>query len=385
MAARVLEVEGDEDGAFRAYEAAAKLSPEEATPNVAIARMRLRQGHPDDAVEWASRTHAGRSDDISSALVLVDALVAQHNTARAEQETRKAMERWPRVPALYVRLAAVNFDGGRTAQARQALEDALRIDPDSTDAMTFLTAMDIREGHGRDAMSRIAARLRAHPSDSSLLLLSARTSAATGHSDQAETTLTRLIDQDPARLDAYAALGGLYVQQGRLEEARAQFDRLALHSPNPSAATMVGMILESQHLTDAARRQYEDTLTRFPRAGVAANNLACLYARDGRLDEALKLARVASEELRRRPEANDTLGWIYLERHDASNAVAPLAAAVEAQPDNPTYRYHLGAAYAQTGAVASAHDELRRALNSKLPFADRAAAKKLFDETAAAR
>jgi Flp pilus assembly protein TadD len=148
---------------------------------------------------------------------------------------------------------------------------------------------------------------------------------------------------------------------------------------------MVGMILETQRMTDAARRQYEGVLAGFPRAGVAANNLACIYLRDGRLDDALRLARIASEELRRRPEASDTLGWVYVQRHEPSLSVAPLAAAVEAQPDNPTYRYHLGVAYVQTGDVSMAQGELRRALTSTRPFDDRAAAAKLLDEIAAAR
>ena len=58
---------------------------------------------------------------------------------------------------------------------------------------------------------------------------------------------------------------------------------------------MVGMIQEARGDHDGARAQYERVLALDPHAGVAANNLAWIYAESGRLDEALKLATIAQE------------------------------------------------------------------------------------------
>ena len=57
-------------------------------------------------------------------------------------------------------------------------------------------------------------------------------------------------------------------------------------------------------------QEYAALLKKSPRNWVAANNLAWLYAGDGRLDEALKYARVASEAAPERPEVKDTLAAI---------------------------------------------------------------------------
>src|SRR5438105_5834011 len=53
---------------------------------------------------------------------------------------------------------------------------------------------------------------------------------------------------------------------------------------------------------------------------------------------------------------------------------------LEARPDNPLYRYHLGYAYWKTGAVSRAREELRRALGSKDSFSARKEAEQLLSE-----
>ena len=55
------------------------------------------------------------------------------------------------------------------------------------------------------------------------------------------------------------------------------------------------MIQEARGDRDGARAQYERVLASDPHAGVAANNLAWMYAESDRLDDALKLATVAQE------------------------------------------------------------------------------------------
>ena len=59
---------------------------------------------------------------------------------------------------------------------------------------------------------------------------------------------------------------------------------------------------------------------------------------------------------------NDTLGWVYYKRNMAALAVAPLKKSVERVPNNATYRYHLGLAYAKTGEPQKAREMLTEAL-----------------------
>ena len=68
-----------------------------------------------------------------------------------------------------------------------------------------------------------------------------------------------------------------------------------------------------------------------------------------------------------------------MQRNQPREGIAPLATSVDARPDKPLYRYHLGVAYLKAGSTAQAREELRRALASKVPFAGRAEAVQIAD------
>jgi Tfp pilus assembly protein PilF len=159
-------------------------------------------------------------------------------------------------------------------------------------------------------------------------------------------------------------LAQLYVQQGRLDEARAEFEGLAKRDPsNVGAQTMVGMLLESQGRRDDAVKSYEGTLRGNANAPVAANNLAFIYAERGQnLDQALELATAAKQRMPEDANVDDTLGWIYVKRRQPQQAIPYLQDSLKRRPDVPEVLYHLGVAYAAAGDKARARETLERAL-----------------------
>ena len=137
------------------------------------------------------------------------------------------------------------------------------------------------------------------------------------------------------------------------------------------------MLLHMQNRVEDARARYEKVLSMDARAAVAANNLAWIYAERGeQLDRALQLAQTAKAQLPESPEVNDTLGWVYYKKGLGSLAVAPLQQSVEQDPKNPTYHYHLGLVYANSGQRAKAREALEQALKLNLPAAESADARK---------
>jgi Flp pilus assembly protein TadD len=74
---------------------------------------------------------------------------------------------------------------------------------------------------------------------------------------------------------------------------------VAGHGHHVEAFTVMGMLKEQSGDRLGAQQAYERALALDARAGVAANNLALLYASDGSLDEALRLAQSAAEVLHR--------------------------------------------------------------------------------------
>ena len=125
---------------------------------------------------------------------------------------------------------------------------------------------------------------------------------------------------------------------------------------------MIAMIHEAKGDQASANASYARALVEDPRAGVAANNLAWVYAQEGRLDEALGLAKTAKAALAGRPEAEHTLGWVYLNSGEATEAVTAFERAVLHAPGKPTYHYHLGLAQFRLVQLNEAAISLQQAL-----------------------
>lgn len=139
---------------------------------------------------------------------------------------------------------------------------------------------------------------------------------------------------------------------------------------------MAAMLVESQKNVPEAKKRYAEILARNPRAAVAANNLAWLYAEEGNLDEALKLAEVAAEMLPDRAEVQDTLGWVYYRKNLSALAIAPFEQSIAKDASNPIYHYHLALALSKNGDTAKARRAAESALRLKPDYAE---ARQLLD------
>ena len=86
---------------------------------------------------------------------------------------------------------------------------------------------------------------------------------------------------------------------------------------------------QEEDRVEQAIANYEAALRRGESTGVAANNLAWIYAQKGQnLDRALELARAAHDRDPKNPAVMDTLGFVYLSRREYSQAVNVLKQAV---------------------------------------------------------
>jgi tetratricopeptide (TPR) repeat protein len=132
---------------------------------------------------------------------------------------------------------------------------------------------------------------------------------------------------------------------------------------------MIGLIHQMQNRTKEARTVFERVLAVDPKAPIAANNLAWIYAENGgNMDVALQLAQTALAAAPDSAETADTLGWIYLKKELYSLAIKALDRAIELDAKNPTFQYHLGLAYARSGDIQRARARLEAALRLRPDF-----------------
>jgi tetratricopeptide (TPR) repeat protein len=127
---------------------------------------------------------------------------------------------------------------------------------------------------------------------------------------------------------------------------------------------MVAMLHHAQGRTQDARAAYQRILEVDARAVVANNNLAYMYAEEGKdLDMALQMAQAAKAASPDDPDVADTLGFVYLKKDMATQAIGPLLQSTRTNPGKPVYHYHLGLAYQKTGEHEKAKASIERALS----------------------
>jgi tetratricopeptide (TPR) repeat protein len=362
--------------AVAAFQEVIKLNPKGPEARLQLAQLHLYQGAPQMAVQYAQEAMNLAPDNRPARLMLGRALTAQGEVARAEAVLQALAVEAPGIAAVHVALGELLLVRSELAAARSAFDRALVVDPTSIDALRGQISADITQHNTIRAVATIDGMLKKSPNDPTLLLLASQTYAANADQKRQEEALRRMLALDPTSLQAFAGLATLYLRQGKLEEARAEYLKIGDRQPSSvTAPTMVAIILEAQNKIADAQRAYEGVLADHPKAPVAANNLAWLYVEHGgNLDVALELAQTAKQHMPNAPEVDDTLGWIYYKKDFATLAVPLLESAHRADPKNATFAYHLGLAYAKAGERLKATNALEEALRLKPDFHEAVAA-----------
>ena len=360
----------DIDAAIGAFAEVLKLNPMISGAQLQLVQLYLQKGDSQTAVNVAEHAVEATPGDRMGRVILARALAGHGDIARAESVMKTLLAEAPDTAAFHSAMGELQILKKDRAAARREFARALALDANSIDALRGQVGIDIVDHNVAHARALLDARLQASPANPALLLLAAQTYAAAGDEPRQEAALRKLIDADPANAQAFGALASLFLRQGKLADARAEYQAISARQPTSiTAPTMVGMILEAEHKTDEAQKTYEQVIAAHPQAGLAANNLAWLYAESGaNLDVALQLAQTAKQQLSNMPEVDDTLGWIYYKKNLATLAVPPFEAAVHAAPKNATFAYHLGLAYAKARDKAKAMAAFNQALKQRSDF-----------------
>jgi tetratricopeptide (TPR) repeat protein len=382
LAGSLLAQRNQPDDAIKEFNEVLRLNPRAAAAYLQIARLELQRGGAAAAIKAAQSGLAAAPQNPVARLLLARAHMAGGEVAAAEAEMKKLVAEFPKAPAVQGQSGTLALVKRDYRSARLAFARTLELDPKSNEAVAGLVAADIAEKKPADAKARVEKRLQETPNDTAILMLAARLYASERDYAKSEQLLRQLIEADATQFQAYGMLGQLYLAQKKLDQALSEFENLAKAQPTAiGPPTMVGMILQSQGKVAEAQQKYEAVVAMNPRAAVAANNLAWMYAeKNEKLDTALNLAQVAKAELPEVAEVNDTLGFVYIKKNVPELAVPPLCTAVEKDPRNTGYRVRLGQAYVMTGDKVKARAELEQVVKDARPDSpDAAEAKKLLD------
>jgi tetratricopeptide (TPR) repeat protein len=294
--------------------------------------------------------------------------------AAAEADLTRATELAPRDARPFVALANIRYMQKRFPEADKLFEQALDRNPVDANALLGLVKIHLIKKQTAQALERVQQQIARVPDSSAFYLLLGQVEMAEKDLPRAQAAFEKSINLDPNNLDAILNLAQVEIVRGSLQQAMANYQRAMQRKPRDVRAyVLLGSLEESQGNWQDAQQRYRKALDLQPDYSVAANNLAySLLQHGGNISVALSLAQTARRGLPDSPNTADTLALAYYKNGAYGLAASLLQEAVEKNPLNSTYHYHLGLVYEKQNNLPQARNQFEQALKlaPRAPDAD---------------
>ncbi len=380
--ASIYATKNDQSKADAALKAALDVEPNYTDALLLRARIDMARGSFPSAINTLQQVLQREPSNQNASLMLAGAYRARGTPVDALPIYQALGKAAPTNAGLPYLAGLTLREARRDAEARKAFESALKLNPDHQLSANNLIELDVREKKMAAAMDRARGLVQKHPKEAQPLFVLARLHVAANEIGKAETVLQQAIALDSEFQAAYSELIRIYVQTKRYPEALAKVETALQKNPGDTAALLqAGLLYERKEDFKRAAEMYENLLKIRPRAQVALNNLANLYAdKLGDLDKGYERAKQGRESAPTDPFIADTLGWILYRRGDYpaalalfQQAITPLQGGADANPtgaldQHPEVNYHLGAANYILGHEQPARVALQKAVDLSSDF-----------------
>ena len=254
------------------------------------------------------------------------------------------------------------FAAGSAAQ--QSASARSRPLPISKSPSPFLEAETLlRQGSVAEAKQKIEEQLKLNPSSVEGYNLLGIVYSSERDYEKALEALQHALTLDPHSIRTHNNLGNVYVAQEKFDLAEQEFGKvLRLDPTNREANYNLGLVLlargsPAQAILRLQRVRPADVATRF--------NLVRAYLQAGRNVEALNLARELSAQNKDDVQLHFTLGVLLAAEKQYSAGQLELEKASALQPETFEILFNLGQTYLRSGNYSRAEVVLNRALKLK--------------------
>jgi tetratricopeptide (TPR) repeat protein len=222
-----------------------------------------------------------------------------------------------------------------------------------------------------EAFARADAAVAAQPNNALAHNMRGELFLATRRYPQAAEELTQATRLDPHLWLPYRNLALTQIESGDLKAAASTYEgAIAAAGMIPTLVIDLAALYERQGRIDDAIKIYRALHDRSPRLEAVSNNLAMLlvtYRKDQvSLNEAQELTSAFDHS--DSPSLLDTQGWVRFKRGDLVEAIPELEAAAARAPNSKVIRYHLGMAQIEAKQLAKARSNLESALQGGQSF-----------------
>lgn len=291
-AARVAVYARDNEAAEQIAKLWVELDPDNIDAHQVLAAVDIRAGDNDGALKHLEHILASGEGDLEHKLWMIASMLTREQDQAAALAVMERLldKRHDNVEMLYA-YAHIAARLGDLDRSKTLLERVLELEPQNANAAMSYVSVLQRLDESEAALHWLADRVDRYVNDFSLRLLYARMLTDARRFDDARRQFEILAVQAPNNSDVLYALGLLYLQANRLDDAAGYFQRLAkLDDRTYEARYYLGRIAEEKGDFAAASDWYiavEQGDNYFD----AQVRLALLLAKRGSVEEALEHLR----------------------------------------------------------------------------------------------
>jgi len=240
------------------------------------------------------------------------------------------------------------------------------------DALAALTRLDVARGQRDRAFARVSAAVAASPEDGVLRNLLGELQMNAKNYSAAIDSLSTATKLAPKWWLPYRNLAAARIAGGDTAGGAKTYEAgVEATGHEPTLVADLAALYERQGRVDDAIRQYQALHEKNPHLDLAANNLAMLlvtYRKDRpSLDQARNLTEPFADS--QSGALLDTHGWVMFKLGQYGEALPVLERAAERAPDSQVIRYHLAMAQLKSGQREKARGNLETALAGTANFA----------------
>ncbi|MCZ6801044.1 MAG: tetratricopeptide repeat protein [Nitrospirae bacterium] len=298
------------------------------------ARLQLAKGNVDDAVANLQRVIKEEPNMAMAHQYLGIAFVSQNNLGQAAGELEQAVKLDPSLMGARNALATVRLADGSYDMAIEQAEIAFRMNSRNIRAVRILGEAYLRKGEVARAKRIYEAIVEQIPQDApshySLGLIARSDKDMKGSISHFEKAL----EGNPAFVQALTQLVTVHVRQGREEQARTRVLAQIQQVPdNPLMYNLLGGMWVQNKDMEKAESAFKRAIELDNSLQVTYMNLAELYRRDNRLDEAIKEYEKALSKNPENISAHLMLGMIAEQGQEFDNAKSHYEATLKINPN----------------------------------------------------
>jgi tetratricopeptide (TPR) repeat protein len=298
---------------------------------------------------------------------LGDFLLSVKDVKGAEEVYQQIKLTTPTKPTDYIKLYRIHMKEKSPDKALEALEQGYRKHQQSVPLQIGLVREYVRQKKHTKAIALCEKRIDQNNQDVVAYYLLGVVQGSLKNYPAAEAALQKAIELQPMWPQPHQSMAGIYLAQGKKEEAIQKLEAsLEADKRNAAAYLTLGLLYEKDRAFDKAMQVYERALTANPNFWFAANNLAFLLSefsdQEADFNRALELAQQALKQRPGDPAILDTIGWAHYRLGNFQKALGLIEQALVGAPDSAVLNYHMGMTLYQTNQMGRAREKLETAL-----------------------